>query len=183
MHSGIYLIRCHANEKFYIGSAVNLDRRWRQHQHRLNNNTHTNPHLQNAWNKYGSDAFEFYTVEEVERTQLIIAEQAWIDLHWDLGVLFNKDRVAGSRLGTKVSDETKVKIRMANLGRVLSQETRQKIGTANMGNTHAVGSKGRLKSYPTEETRRKLSLAKIGNKNRLGGKQYLAMPEERNVAA
>jgi hypothetical protein len=34
-------------------------RRWRLHRIRLRQGKHHNRHLQNAWNAYGPDAFEF----------------------------------------------------------------------------------------------------------------------------
>lgn len=57
--SGIYQILNKTNNKFYIGSASNLRRRFSSHKCHLNKNSHSNPHLQNAWNKYGENNFEF----------------------------------------------------------------------------------------------------------------------------
>ena len=57
--SGIYRIRNLTNNKFYIGSAVNLNKRKNQHFHYLRNNKHHNKPLQNSWNKHGSDVFKF----------------------------------------------------------------------------------------------------------------------------
>lgn len=54
--SGIYRIVNLANDKFYIGSAVNLERRWYMHRNRLNAGKHRNAHLQAAWSKYGEAA-------------------------------------------------------------------------------------------------------------------------------
>src|SRR5258707_13712753 len=57
--SGIYKITCTANKRIYIGSAVNLRQRRSEHFSGLQHSTHHNPILQNAWNKYGPDAFTF----------------------------------------------------------------------------------------------------------------------------
>jgi len=57
--SGIYQILNKTNNKFYIGSASNLRRRFSNHKCHLTKNSHSNLHLQNAWNKYGGDNFEF----------------------------------------------------------------------------------------------------------------------------
>src|SRR5216684_1737979 len=57
--SGIYKITCTANKKIYIGSAVNLYHRKGQHFSDLRQNKHHNPIMQNAWNKYGEQAFIF----------------------------------------------------------------------------------------------------------------------------
>ena len=57
--SGIYRIRNLTNNKFYIGSAVNLNKRKNQHFHYLRNNKHHNKPLQNSYNKYGESSFIF----------------------------------------------------------------------------------------------------------------------------
>ena len=56
--SGIYIIRNLINGNVYIGSAVRIDSRKRQHLHKLRSGKHENGHLQKAWNKYGEDSFE-----------------------------------------------------------------------------------------------------------------------------
>ncbi len=52
----VYTIKNVINNKIYIGSAVNIKKRWHEHRNLLNNNNnnkHHSPILQNAWNKYG----------------------------------------------------------------------------------------------------------------------------------
>lgn len=51
--SGVYEIRNTLNNKRYIGSSINIYRRWRDHKRMLNLSVHPNKHLQSAWNKYG----------------------------------------------------------------------------------------------------------------------------------
>lgn len=77
--SGIYQIRCKANGKIYIGSAVHIPARWHQHRHTLRQGKHRNRHLQGSWNKYGEDAFEFTVLAYVEPADLLRTEQEWID--------------------------------------------------------------------------------------------------------
>lgn len=50
--TGIYCIENTANGKKYIGQASDIEKRWTQHKQKLRNNSHHNPHLQNAWNTY-----------------------------------------------------------------------------------------------------------------------------------
>lgn len=64
MH-GVYKILNHKNGKFYIGSSINIEKRFNSHRKELIAGTHNNKHLQNAWNKYGENSFEFLVVEEV----------------------------------------------------------------------------------------------------------------------
>ena len=52
MLSGIYKITNIINNKFYIGSAVDLKEREYEHFRRLFKNNHCNILLQNSFNKY-----------------------------------------------------------------------------------------------------------------------------------
>lgn len=76
--SGIYKIINKINGKYYIGRSDNIlgtSGRWREHINRLDAKKHVNNYLQNAWNKYGKDNFDFVIVEEVEKEKLIETEQ------------------------------------------------------------------------------------------------------------
>ncbi|HEU5369275.1 MAG TPA: GIY-YIG nuclease family protein [Ktedonobacterales bacterium] len=96
--SGIYQIRCIPTGKIYIGSAVNLSARWGQHQWSLRKGKHKNIYLQNAWDRYGEANFEFSVLEYVDRANLLIAEQQWIDKSGctDRNIGFNLYKIAGS---------------------------------------------------------------------------------------
>jgi len=61
---GIYQIVNTINGKLYGGQAQNIRIRWGNHRWHLENNSHRNKHLQNAWNKYGGDAFRFEVIED-----------------------------------------------------------------------------------------------------------------------
>lgn len=79
MKIGIYCIKNKINGKIYIGSSKNLIKRWKTHQTQLKKNKHHCIYLQRAWNKYGSDAFEFQIIEYTKIQQLFNREQYWID--------------------------------------------------------------------------------------------------------
>lgn len=64
--SGVYEIRNALNNKRYIGSSINIYRRWRDHKRMLNLSVHPNKHLQSAWNKYGEKHFVFKILETCE---------------------------------------------------------------------------------------------------------------------
>jgi len=68
---GIYKIANILNNKVYIGSSNNIYSRFKDHKTLLRNNKHHSNHLQNAWNKYGEENFEFNIVEEIEDKQLL----------------------------------------------------------------------------------------------------------------
>jgi group I intron endonuclease len=79
---GIYLIFCLANQRVYIGQSASIKKRLAVHQNKLRNNTHHNPSLQNAYNKYGVDMFVFRPCEYPEDTSvenLTAREQYWIE--------------------------------------------------------------------------------------------------------
>lgn len=74
---GIYKISCSQEDKVYIGSSVNITRRWVEHRRDLNKGTHHCCNLQEAWDAYGDESFMFETVELCEN--IVLAEQQWLD--------------------------------------------------------------------------------------------------------
>lgn len=158
----IYAIRCKVNNKQYVGSAVSFKHRIAVHKNYLNKNKHPNRYLQFAWNKYGEENFEFYIVERLkDNKDLYIKEQYWIDTYKCLSPDgFNLDAVAGSRLGSKLSEEAKAKISAFHKGRVVSRETRLKLSQSNKGKSRpdlAARNKARAGTSPSEETKLKMS--------------------------
>ena len=53
MARGIYKIINVVNNKFYVGSAVDLKRRKTRHFSELRTGKHNNRYLQSSWDKYG----------------------------------------------------------------------------------------------------------------------------------
>ncbi len=81
--SGIYKIINKINQKYYVGSSANMigiNGRKSEHFSALKHNRHCNQHLQNAFNKYGKENFEFITVEEVSPDKLLMVEQKYLDI-------------------------------------------------------------------------------------------------------
>src|SRR5258705_1470084 len=129
--SGIYKITCTANGKMYVGSAVNLLKRWSFHLWELRNNRPDNSRLQNAWNKYGESTFEFEIIEVAMSWSRKDREQYWLDKlkPYDREIGFNVCKIAGevpSLIGHTVSPEARAKIGAANKGRKQSAETIEK---------------------------------------------------------
>lgn len=75
MTSGIYTITNLITGRVYIGSAVNIFKRWAAHKGLLNKNKHHCKHLQHVWNKYGFDNFEFNVIFECHKSQVAFYEQ------------------------------------------------------------------------------------------------------------
>lgn len=79
--AGIYLIRCRANGKVYVGSTMDLSRRKRTHFSAMRRGKHQNPHLQSAVDKYGLSEVSFEVVERVDDVSTLLErEQCWIDV-------------------------------------------------------------------------------------------------------
>lgn len=109
MPTGIYMLlskRC--PEKKYVGSAVSIRLRWMVHQSELIHKCHSNSKLQNHYNKYGKDDLYVVILKLCEREDLIHFEQHFID---SLQPSFNILKIAGSRLGSKHSIQTKLRMR------------------------------------------------------------------------
>lgn len=148
---GIYRITNITNGKSYIGkTGMNFGDRWDSHRSLLNSGKHDNPHLQRAWNKYGSEQFEFAIVEVVEDTsKLNELEIKYISFYRDAGMSYNlhDGGDGGYNLGKHLSDETKRKIGEKNrtnmMGRKLSAETRKKMSESQRARYSAWADKDR----------------------------------------
>jgi hypothetical protein len=96
--SGVYQILCIPTGKIYIGSTVDLRKRWNSHRRSLHQNKHPNIYLQRAWDRYGEANFMFSVLELVDTSELLRTEQAWLDKTKcaDRNTGFNICTVAGS---------------------------------------------------------------------------------------
>ena len=152
---GIYMIRNAIDGKAYVGSSIEVEKRWKNHICRLNANKHDNPHLQSAWIKSGKDAFEFTIIEECHQGVLIQREIAWVAYYDSMN--HNRGYNLAYPDRQRMTDEIKQKIsesRTGNpncMGHIQSKEGRHRIGEAHKGNQY---NKGRI---PSEETKRKMS--------------------------
>lgn len=113
MASGIYKILNTVTQKIYIGSAVDIEQRWKAHRGYLKRKKHHSAHLQRAFDLDGEDSFQFSIVELCEEKILLEREQFWMDETkcYDEEVGYNICKRAGSHLGMKRSEETKNKMR------------------------------------------------------------------------
>jgi group I intron endonuclease len=60
---GVYILRCLADGRIYVGSSKRMFLRWLDHIRVLNRGVHGNILLQRAWDKHGARAFRFEIVE------------------------------------------------------------------------------------------------------------------------
>lgn len=120
--SGIYLITCTANNKKYVGRAVNMRLRWNTHKSKLNRNIHHSLLLQRAWNKYGHEAFTVEILEFVSNRDDLKAKE----LHYMAALQpeYNVVNTSANYPPKHLSEEHKAKISAALKGRERSDEHR-----------------------------------------------------------
>jgi group I intron endonuclease len=140
---GIYQIRNTINNKVYVGSSRDIAQRWRAHKSNLKNNKHPNKHLQNAWDTYGEESFDFSILFLCGEDELLDQERQMIE---ETGCLsrqsgYNKSsEPAAPMLGLRHSQASIKKMKKSKLG-----ENNNFYGKAH-----------------TEEAKRKISEAKTG---------------------
>ncbi len=129
----IYKIICLVNNKYYVGSTVNIIRRETQHFYSLKKGTHHCKPLQMAYNKYGKQNFKFeiiYTFKFIIKSEIFEIEQKYID---SKDSKFNTYMIAGSPLGSNpgpLSKERRMKISVAKKGKKLSTQHKIKLSNA-----------------------------------------------------
>lgn len=165
--SAIYEIRNTVNGHVYIGSAVDIHNRRRQHFGFLKNGKHSNKHLQNAWNKHGEDCFLFSIIEYCNPEELIEREQFYIDTRKPE---YNIAPRAGSQLGYRHTEEARKKVSEAGKGRVPTAEARANMSASHIGRIFtqetcrkiSESQKGKVISL---ETRQRISISSTGRKH------------------
>lgn len=173
---GIYRWVNKVNGKTYIGSSVNLARRFRVYYDlsflsvRLRK---AKSYIYSAILKDGYSNFQLEILEYCTKENAISREQYYIDL---LNPEYNLNSTAGSRLGAKLSEESRLKMSQAAQGRKHTEETKNLISLAtkdinnpNFGKTHS------------KETKALISLARLG-KSFLSDSIKAKMSEESGTA-
>ena len=163
----MYVIRNTVNGKTYVGSTtVGLRRRLRHHWSALNRGAHRNSYLQNAWDKYGQQAF-IAEVLELDPLDVVACEQLWMDA---LQPAYNISRTADVVSGYRFTAEQRARVSAALKGKPKSAEHRANIW-ANRQVTDEVrelmaanGRMGRGKPK-TAEHRAKIGLPQRGSGN------------------
>lgn len=131
---GIYKIVNSVNGKYYVGSTNNFKKRWICHRYLLKANRHHNTKLQNAWNKYGENSFNFIIVES-NFDSLLSLEQTYLDIAKLNSVIcynLSFDARAPWR-GKKLSESHRRNVSLALTGKPKTKEHSCKVGLANRG--------------------------------------------------
>ncbi len=155
--SGIYKIESKLfPSKIYIGSAINIGKRWSEHLRILRLKEHHSGKLQNHYNKYGEGDLQFSILLGCPKEDLIKTEQYFIDSY---NPYFNICKIAGSQLGMKRTEEQKQRMRKPKtrkdgykLRKPITEEIREKLRKSHRG------------YKATEETIQKLRIIHLGSK-------------------
>lgn len=129
--SGIYQIQSVIKpQRVYVGSSINVKRRWNEHLVTLKRGCHKNPKLQSHYNKYGKNDLVFSVLTGCDNCDLVNQEQFFLD---SIKPWFNICVLAGNTLGTKRSDEAIINMSGENhpmYGKHHSEETKRKMKEA-----------------------------------------------------
>lgn len=80
LHVFYYAITRTGTDERYIGSSLKLKRRWQKHKQDLNRHRHHCSALQESWDKYGPESFEFSMIAEADCAD--VNERASHELQW-----------------------------------------------------------------------------------------------------
>lgn len=165
--AGIYMWTHNHSGKIYIGSAVNLSKRFSQYYF-SSYLRYSDNYISRALIEYTHSAFSLAILEYVEITNLSLEEvrllilkreQYYLDLIFevDFGApnTYNLNPTAGSRLGSNHTEETKVKI-----SKSLSGENHPMYGKEHSAETKIKMSETSKGKQFSAETKSKLSIVK-----------------------
>ena len=123
---GVYMIKCHANGKVYIGSSITPGHRILSHFSELRHGHHINKYLQADFDSLGDEMFSAHVIENCDESELATKEQFYMDkfnaqdskhgYNIDNAVRASLDQIKTSMRGRACSEQAKLKISAANAG-------------------------------------------------------------------
>lgn len=123
INAGIYIIFCVSNNKYYVGQAINIEKRIKAHINKLKANTHHSPYLQNTFNTYGENVFNFEVVEYCNIDELDSKEQHYIKMYNSLNPNGFNCTIGGTGIrGFMFSEETKKNWSKNRKGKYMGKE-------------------------------------------------------------
>jgi len=152
---GIYAIRRIRTGDMYIGSARDIPQRFREHRSALSRGIHHSRYLQRAWNKYGSDAFEFVRLVVCEdESALFPLEQRFLDV---LDPAYNLNPSATGTRGLRWTTKQREALRPIRRAQA-TKEVRKRISEGvcrNLTGLERIARAKRARAGWTKESRRK----------------------------
>jgi group I intron endonuclease len=152
--SAIYMFKNTINSKIYVGQSVDVYSRYSKHKKSEFSSCINPTRFVNAIKKYGFNNFEFSIIEFVEKENLTIREQFWMDFYKsylrEFG--YNACPAAGSPFGYKHTKETREKVSIASKGRLHSEKTKKLMSEIHTGKKMSI------------ESIKKNRVAKLGKK-------------------
>lgn len=146
--SGVYRWTHKDSGKYYIGSSIDLGRRFSSYFSYLWITSQAKTSIIcKSLLKYGYSEFSLEILEYCDSQDTIKREQFYID---SLYPEYNILKIAGSRLGSKQSAETKAKIILALTGRKSSDITKSKQRVAKLGIARDDITRAKLKEHLTQ---------------------------------
>ncbi len=141
---GIYKLVNKATSQCYVGQSQRCKKRIKEHFRLLRHNKHPNPHLQNAYNKYGAENFfgeievECNSLEELDKIEeMFIKKEAW----FDSPSIYNiADFAKAPMRGKTHSEEVRERIRLGRRATTFdykSPEYRKTLSDAQMARYHS----------------------------------------------
>jgi group I intron endonuclease len=132
----VYEIVNLVNGKKYVGCSADYKSRWKHHKHLLRLNNHANTYLQQSWNKYSENNFEFNILFQFDsETEMFDKEHELITLNRADCYNLSEGGKGGSK-GTKWSIESRNKLseskkKTAKL--VMTDEVKKRISESKKG--------------------------------------------------
>ncbi len=187
--SGVYEILNTVTGRRYIGSAVCLSAREKQHFSALRRNKHHNIKLQQSFFKHGASAFKFLPILTCSKRMLFFYEQQLLD---KVSPEYNLSPTAGTPLGVKHSAASRANMSAAHKGRGQTRAVLQKMSDTLRGRAMPLAQRDKIRAAHlgkkmspsaveksararkgrklSSEHREKLRLSLLGNTYAKGGK-------------
>lgn len=173
--NGIYQIKNLINDKVYVGSSANINKRWGQHIALLNSNKHNNEHLQRAWNKCGKENFSFSILEKVEKEDnIFIKEKDWIIKLDSIDPTKGYNKAIPNENGSNpMSDEGKERVILAIIKKARNIIVLKKETGEFLGEYESIGLVVKALNFPNNK-----KVSEVLNKQRVAYKDYIFVYKE-----
>lgn len=128
---GIYVVTNKETGKKYVGKSLNIKVRWSRHKYNLRDNIHWNIEMQQDYNFYGDDIFNFEIIHEMP---LSTTDE----------VLCEMEVEYIEKLNTFNDGYNETLGGIGNKGRTFSEEARANMGSGLRGKNHTEESKASI---------------------------------------